>query len=639
MAAPRFESIREREIKRAPNASCPPIYEGQKYSIHEGSLHGWKALTDGNHVPFEVANFTARIVLDQIRDDGVETLRIFKLEAKLGEQTMTVDVPAKDFRSMNWVAEKLGGRAIIYPGQAEHVRAGIQMLSENIPELHSYGCTGWRKIEGRNYYLHAGGGIGADGNRTDICVDLQDKLPLYRLPDPPSSKQLVAAVRASIEMLDVTVDRLTFPVYAGIWRAVLGTTTFSLFIAGGSGAGKSALAALAQQHFGLEMDADHLPASWLDTGSAARELAFYAKDALLVCDDFVPTGSVASQQKLHGEADKLLRAQGNGAGRRRLSSDGRLLATRPPRGLILSTGEDMPRGRSLNARLIILNFPLTAMKWDNLTACQKLAKKGVFARVLSSFAKWLAPQLESVQENMREEKLTRRASSESGCVHMRTPENLSSLRYGLSTYLRFAQEIGAITSVEARALMDRAEKAFKEIELGEIQKHAHNDTARMFVRYVWSSVTMGKAHLADPKTGMAPGGEKAFALGWRVPAGATGLQSQGPKIGWATGDEIYLLPQAAYAVAFQLARDQGEVLPGSLEIVKRELKERQLLLRSDDKRRTLTIRKTMEGEQQDVLAIHRRVLSGASQNDADNADNADNATDEDLDPPFEPPSM
>src|ERR1017187_3431716 len=38
----------------------------------------------------------------------------------------------------------------------------------------------------QNYYLHGGGGIGVRGNCTDICVSLQDKLPHYRLPDPPS---------------------------------------------------------------------------------------------------------------------------------------------------------------------------------------------------------------------------------------------------------------------------------------------------------------------------------------------------------------------------------------------------------------------------------------------------------------------
>src|ERR1017187_8000729 len=100
---------------------------------------------------------------------------------------------------------------------------------------------------------------------------------------------------------------------------------------------------------------------WPSTSNATAMLAFYAKDALLVVDDFVPTGTAASQQRLQGVADKLLRAQGNSSGRRRLHPDGRLHGNRPPRGLILSTGEDTPRGKSLNARLVLLRFPKGAM--------------------------------------------------------------------------------------------------------------------------------------------------------------------------------------------------------------------------------------------------------------------------------------
>src|ERR1019366_2034922 len=221
--------------------------------------------------------------------------------------------------------------------------------------------------DGENYYLHAGGAIGPAGNRTDICVSLQDKLPNYRLPDPPSGPELISAIRVTLQMLDVTLDRLTFPVYAAIWRSILGSATFSVHIAGSSGAGKSQLAALAQQHFGAAMDGDNLPASWLGTANATGTLAFYAKDAILVVDDFVPAGNAASQQKLHSEADKLLRAQGNSAGRRRLSSDGRLLGNPPPRGLILSTGEDTPRRKSLNARMVLLHFPRGAMDWAALS--------------------------------------------------------------------------------------------------------------------------------------------------------------------------------------------------------------------------------------------------------------------------------
>src|SRR6185436_13476176 len=112
------------------------------------------------------------------------------------------------------------------------------------------------------------------------------------------------------------------------------------------------LAALAQQHYGAGMDSRHLPASWSSTGNSLEGLAFAAADALLVVDDFAPGGTTADVARMHREADRLLRAQGNRSGRMRMRADATLRPPKPPRGIILSTGEDVPRGQSLRARLL-----------------------------------------------------------------------------------------------------------------------------------------------------------------------------------------------------------------------------------------------------------------------------------------------
>jgi integrase len=101
------------------------------------------------------------------------------------------------------------------------------------------------------------------------------------------------------------------------------------------------------------MDARHLPANWASTGNALEGLALAAKDALLVVDDFWPSGSSADVQRLHREADRLFRGQGNRAGRQGMRADATLRPPKPPRGLLLSTGEDTPRGQSLRARLLV----------------------------------------------------------------------------------------------------------------------------------------------------------------------------------------------------------------------------------------------------------------------------------------------
>ncbi len=603
-----------------------PRYAGQPYAIHNGHLYGFKLFRE-NYVPFKIANFDARIVADIVTDDGAEQSRVFTIETALGTRKNRVDISAKDFRAMNWVAEKLGGMAIVYPGLTEYARTAVQFLSGEIPTRHTFSHTGWRSIDGQEYYLHGGGAIGPEGNRPDVRVSLQDKLPNYQLPSPPRNTDCVAAIRASLQMLDVTLDRLTFPVYAAIWRSILGSATFSIHIAGSSGAGKSQLAALAQQHFGPAMDADNLPASWLATANATALLAFYAKDTLLTVDDFVPVGNAASQQKLHSEADRLLRSQGNSAGRRRLTSDGRLVANRPPRSLILSTGEDTPKGKSLSARLLLLRFPKGAMDWEKLTECQRLAARGSFAVATASFIKWLSPQIREIQSSMKERRLFHRKSLDLEDIqHMRTPENLDALRFGFTTFLDFAEHIGAVSGAERQSLVKRAEIAVQETVVGEAQKHAEHEPARIFLRLVRTAVSMGKAHLAG-RDGGAPEGARPW--GWYTPAGAVReKQSRGDRIGWVQGDDIFLLPDAAHAVAARLAHEQGESLTGTVETIKRDLKEQGYLARTDTKRRTITMRRTIEGEAQDVLFLTYRSFQQASMGSTANADNADTVDDD-----------
>src|SRR5260370_42080221 len=98
----------------------------------------------------------------------------------------------------------------------------------------------------------------------------------------------------------------------------------------------------------------HLPGAWSSTGNALEALAFQAKDTLFVIDDFAPQGSGTDVSRYHAAADRVFRAAGNHSGRGRLDSTAKLREPKPPRGLILSTGEDIPRGHSVRARLWIL---------------------------------------------------------------------------------------------------------------------------------------------------------------------------------------------------------------------------------------------------------------------------------------------
>ncbi|MBI3267883.1 MAG: DUF927 domain-containing protein [Planctomycetes bacterium] len=171
-----------------------------------------------------------------------------------------------------------------------------------IPRRQIFTITGWREIGSRRCYLTGEAVVAADGKVTGVEVSLPNSLSRFALASPPRSEALTGAVTASLPLLDVGPDTVTFPLLAAIYRASLRAADFGLHLAGRTRAGKSELAALAQQHYGAALDSRNLPRAWSSTGNALERLAFLAKDALIVVDD----GLRPAQRGPEGRAPRSL---------------------------------------------------------------------------------------------------------------------------------------------------------------------------------------------------------------------------------------------------------------------------------------------------------------------------------------------
>src|SRR5712691_2486196 len=340
-----------RRLAQERAAGVPPSQcQALRYEQRGAAIVRVEQRENGGLKSTAVANFNARIVRDLILDDGEEEKREFGVEAELGGRRVAFAVSAAEFSRMGWVLNKLGPQAIIYPGQQQHARAAIQWLSGEIPQEHIFAHLGWRKHSSHWVYLHAGGALGVDGPLSGLQVQLPAALRSYQMRSLKDPAELVRAVRASLRCLSAGPDRIIFSLLSDVYRAPFGRADFSLFLTGQTGVFKTALAALCQQHFGAAMDATNLPANFASTGNSLEGLTFYAKDALLVVDDFAPTGRQGDGE-LNGVAERLFRAAGNQQGRSRLGGNGRLSALKPPRALVLATGEEVPPGHSIRARL------------------------------------------------------------------------------------------------------------------------------------------------------------------------------------------------------------------------------------------------------------------------------------------------
>lgn len=572
-----------------------------------------------------LCNFQARINAEVMRDDGAEQTAVFSLSGSLstGEVLPTVPVPASQFSGMNWVMQNWGARPVVCHGQntRDKLREGIQTRSlDTIESRTVFTHTGWRKLKGHGWgYLHAGGAIAADGNVSDLEIDL-DKLENYCLPEPATGMALLGAVKASLETLTLAPDRVTLPLWLSILRVALGVTRFSVYLYGVTGEAKSGVAAMMLCHYG-KFTRFTLPASWETTATTLERTLFTLKDAPCVIDDFNPRGSMQETKALHSKADRVLRNQGNGSARERSfwAKGGTLETGRSyvPRGLCIVTGEDIPSGQSLRARNLILEVNRGDVKRETLAKLNPIAESGILSAGMAAFLQWLAPNLEQHQN-----KLATRATDLAltfTASHGRTTDAAGDLLAALEIWGAFALEKQCITKPELEALTSRARSALQAACGAQAEHQAASDPVTRFLEILPALFSSGKAHLKDSSTGQAS--KNPSRWGWLERTYGTGenerneWQPQGVCIGWLNEQGSVLLePQAAYASVQRLAGEQGDNITKSAPAIWKAMSERGLIVKDKEQN---TTRRRIEGSVKRVLCLQSHALEIEEEQNAD----------------------
>ena len=73
-----------------------------------------------------------------------------------------------------------------------------------------------------------------------------------------------------------------------------------------------------------------------------------------------------------------------------MTSTTELLGANVPKGMICSTGEDLPNGHSLQARLVIINMKRGSTNTGVLSQLQHYAQTGDLAQLNANFIRWIA---------------------------------------------------------------------------------------------------------------------------------------------------------------------------------------------------------------------------------------------------------
>jgi hypothetical protein len=598
-------SEKEGSEQPSPQEDTPAPADGTPrsgYEQRDGLMLRRQRLQNGRVRYTPLANFTARIVSDIHRDDGEREEREFGMEAELGGCKVTFSLSAAEFGRMNWVLHRLGPQAIVYPGQHQHTRAAIQFFSSAIRQERIFTHLGWRRQGMQHTYLHSGGALGSEGPVSDVQVQLPSALECFQVQPPGDSNERTQSIRASLRCLSLAPDRVTFPLLASVYRAPFSKTDFSMFLVGKTGVFKTALAALCQQHFGMRMDSAHLPGHFASTANALESLAFHAKDALLVIDDFAPAGR-HTDEGLESIAERLFRAVGNQQGRSRMAGNGRLQQARPPRALLLATGEKVPDGPSIRARLVIVEVASAEVDRATLSECQRAGEDGHLARSMGAFLGWIAVRYNELHQRLRKRSLEIRSQGRGRSVHARLPGALAELQSGFELWLEFALETGAISTAERTELEQRCERAFQELAVLQIRYHQARDPALRFVGLLKVALACGQAHVAG-RRGHLP--ESPETWGWRRKG--EGWDPQGTRIGWVAETDLFLDPTVSYQIAQSVAGSERLTL--GQQALHRSLRERGLLNSVDHGRQMVQVRRTLSGSPRQVLHLKAADLTG-----------------------------
>jgi len=547
-----------------------------------------------NFFQVPICNFVAWPIRDILKDNGLTTERFIEFQGILrgGALLSPVKISGKNFMEMKWLIEAWGIRPAIEPKLEQHVRYALQLMAQTgIPENTIFTHLGWRKEKSSWIFLHAGGAVGSEA----VEVEISERLRQYVLPR--ETEDIQEALKASLSLLELGPKKIMYPLYALVWLTPLCELLrqariepgFVTYVWGTTGSFKSTIIALLLCHYG-SFEPKGLPANFRDSPKSIEEMAFQAKDILLIIDDLYPAKDPRERAKLEGVWEYLTRNQGDRQGRGRLKSNIELMSGHPPRGLALCSGETMSLSGSSLARNFVLHLLKEDIKEEKLSQAQ--AQKDLLPHTMRGYLEYLAPQLDALIPQLPGdfERLRNQAKKDSKTRtrHRRLDETVTFLYLGLNTFINYAVAQGALTQEKAVTLLQEAWETFNQVADELAQVAEREEPTKRFFEALLELQTQGRIYFAtmlDAKPELAES--------------TLGTQ----KIGWGPDEKgvYYLLYGPAWEAVTKYLRTQEEGLSLSKNSLLDSMEQKGLLDRSQGDRRV--IKKKISGEQHRVLPL------------------------------------
>jgi len=544
---------------------------GGKYIIRHGRICYVKpGYPDDAASP--LCNFVAQISSEVARDDGEEVTREYIINGKLagGSKLPDARIEADKFSSLKWIDGAWGSSAIIEAGSstADNVRAAIKHLSKNVQMRHVYTHTGWREIDGRRAYISSIGAIGAP----EVAVEFDSRrMRNYQLPPEPG--QAKESIAASLRFLDCGPMRVTMPLLTSIYLAPLMPIVecnFMLWVYGVSGNLKSSTVALAMNHYGPWKKEDFI--SWASTPNSIEHSLFTVKDAVSVVDDFCPQANRTSAQAQENNAQRIVRAVANRAGRDRMLDQKRAGRVYQPRAFVISTGEMLPGTLSISARLLTVEIEMGEITTAGLD--RGLAESHLYNHALSNYILWLDQHWGELERDLPIKWHEWRDHAREDGKHLRLPEATASMFCGWATLLRYALDMGVISQARHGELWEAGWEALMDASRRQAEFTETENPVDVFINTFNSLIASGAIRLNPYNTGSTE-----FFGG-----------ADGALVGWYDSQFYYLNPEMTYQEICEAQSRSGSMFSVKENTLRKMLSERGILDRQGDKHYTAVIR-------------------------------------------------
>lgn len=506
----------------------------------------------------DIAEFSARIEEEIISDDGAEQTRVYRVAGELasGGGLPTVDVDAKDFTAMHWVAERWGSRATMRTKGWPYVAEGIQRLST--PKITTkYTHFGWRTLNGERAFLMPGGALTKNG-WVDLDVEAPERLAQYKLGALPSGHGACEPLMWSLRILDVAPHYITVPALLSCYMAplvdMLGPT-FVLWMHGPSGSAKSTFASLLQLHYG-DFTYKTLPETWTSTVNALETTLWRAKDVLLTVDNLVPAQTARDQMDQVAKAVRLIQSYGDGASRGRLNAEAMERAPRPPRCMPVATAEILPP-ENVSTLGRIFALPFQGVAYDMALHDEIKSRPDLLQSALAGWIEYLTffdpAVFKRVFESKRATALKVFEPVLGTTAHPRLAEHLALflvVKEFLFGYLKwsmglpqdsdFPGEDSELAQKLLNGLADAALKQPAQSSLGQVEEMGAGGSRQAPAVQQWLSTV--RLLLTTGQYGLGVHAGESVAAPDRLEPGERWI----PKLGWRVGSEVWLLPAVAH---------------------------------------------------------------------------------------------